>query len=264
MWEEPCISGKNGSGTVFFSGCSLRCVYCQNSVISTGKSGLPISETRLYEIFFELYEKGVHNINLVTPTHYIPSLVSVISKAKKEGFPLPFVYNTGSYDSVEALRALDGLIDIYLPDFKYFSPLLSKKYSLAEDYPEVCKSAIDEMFSQRGSPVFSDDGMMKSGVIVRHLILPGHTFDSKKILAYLHERYKNDLYISIMNQYTPVLPQNGTFPELNRRVTPEEYDEVVDFAVELGIENAYIQDGEAASESFIPNFYSYEGVNPHN
>lgn len=259
MWEEPCISGTSGSGTVFFGGCNLKCVFCQNHSIAIGDCGKKITITRLAEIFLELQEKGAANINLVTPTHYIPQIREALLLAKEKGLTLPIVYNTGSYENAEILHLLEGLIDIYLPDLKYFSTELSLKYSYADDYFEQATLAIAEMYRQVGTPVFDEvTGMMKKGMIVRHLLLPGQAKDSKKVLRYLHETYGDNIYISIMNQYTP-LPHVAHIPELNRKVSAEEYDRVVNFALRLGIENAFIQEGETAEESFIPPF-DMEGV----
>ncbi len=254
MWEEPCISGTSGSGTVFFGGCNLKCVFCQNHSIAIGELGKKITITRLAEIFLELQTKGATNINLVTPTHYVPQIREALLLAKEKGLTLPIVYNTGSYENVSSLRLLDGLIDIYLPDLKYFSTELSSKYSHATDYFEQATLAIAEMYRQVGAPVFDEiTGMMQKGMIVRHLLLPGQTKDSKKVLRYLYETYRNNIYISIMNQYTP-LPHVAHIPELNHKVTAEEYEKVVTFALRLGIENAFIQEGETAEESFIPAF----------
>ncbi len=259
MWEEPCISGTVGSGTVFFGGCNLKCVFCQNHSIAIGDCGKKITISRLAEIFLELQEKRAANINLVTPTHYIPQIWEALCLAKAQGLTLPIVYNTSSYETSETLHLLDGLIDIYLPDLKYFSAELSAKYSHAADYYEKATFAIAEMYRQVGAPVFDEStGMMKKGMIVRHLVLPGQTKDSKKILRYLHETYDHNIYISIMNQYTP-LPHVANITELNRKITAEEYDKVVNFALRLGIENAFIQEGETAEESFIPAF-DMEGV----
>lgn len=258
FWEEPCISGNHGSGTVFFSGCNLRCVFCQNHNIAIGKTGKHISLERLSEIFLELQEQGAHNINLVTPTHYIPQIAWALEASKKQGLSIPIVYNTGSYEEVDSLRLLDGLVDIYLPDLKYYSSELSFSYSHAADYFEKATAAIAEMFRQVGTPVFNKSdtaaqALMKRGMIVRHLILPGQIKDTKKILRYLYETYKNDIYVSIMNQYTP-LPHVMHIPELNCKVTAEEYQRVLSFAERLGIENGFIQEGNAACESFIPEF----------
>lgn len=259
FWEEPCISGTKGSGTVFFSGCSLRCVFCQNHDIALGEKGKPVSLDRLADVFLELESAGAHNINLVTPTHFIPQIRYSLMKAKEMGLSIPIVYNTGSYEEVDALRQLDGLVDIYLPDLKYFSSELSMSYSHAPDYFEKATAAIAEMYRQVGKPAFDTHvGIMKRGIIVRHLLLPGQTKDSKKILRYLHETYGNDIYVSIMNQYTP-LSHVSTIPKLNRKVTPEEYERVLRFAEAIGIESGFRQEGEAADESFIPPFNS-EGL----
>lgn len=258
MWEEPCISGKEGSGTIFFSGCNLRCVFCQNHNIAAGGAGFTVTTDRLAEIMLELQEKGANNINLVTPSHYVDKIVMSIDKARKLGLNVPIVYNTGGYDSVEMLKKLDGLVDIYLPDFKYVSGELAKKYSNAPDYFEVASAALDEMYRQTGGCQFDDNGMMTKGIIVRQLILPGCVRDSKAVIKYIYEKYGDDVYISIMNQYTP-LKYVEAYPEINRRVTKREYDSVVDYAIELGVENAFIQEGAAAKESFIPEFDG-EGV----
>ena len=258
-WEEPCLSGKSGSGTVFFSGCSLRCVYCQNHDIALGRRGRILSSDRLPRIFLELQEKGAANINLVTAGHFLPQVCLALETAKKSGLFIPVVYNTSSYEEVSSLRLLDGLVDIYLPDLKYHSPLLSQRFSHAPDYFEKACLAIREMFRQVKTPVFgSGDGMMKRGLIVRHLLLPGQTGDSKRILRYLHNTYGNDIYVRIMNQYTP-LPHLEQLPEpersqLQHTVTPEEYIRVLDFACRIGIEQGFRQEGQTAAESFIPPF----------
>lgn len=258
FWEEPCISGTNGSGTVFFSGCSLRCTFCQNHDIALGEKGKQISLNRLADIFLELQDAGAHNINLVTPTHFIPQICIALEKAKKMGLVLPIVYNTGSYEEVSSLRLLEGFIDIYLPDLKYFSSKLSMSYSHAPDYFEKAAAALAEMFRQVGTAQFDSAGIMTKGMIVRHLLLPGQTKDSKKVLRYLHEVYGNNIYVSIMSQYTP-LPHVADIPYLNRKVTAEEYDRVLRFAETIGIEQGFSQEGEAADESFIPPFH-YEGL----
>ena len=254
MWEEPCISGTAGSGTVFFSGCNLRCVFCQNYHIALGEAGREISTKHLAEIFLSLQAQGANNINLVTPTHFVPQILLALQSAKEHGLTIPIVYNSSGYESTETLRLLEGYVDIYLPDFKYMDPALSLKYSHAQDYFTKAKESLAEMVRQAGSPVFDPaTGLMKRGVIVRHLLLPGHTKDSKKILRYLHTTYGNQIFISIMNQYTP-LPQVKELPELNRRVSPAEYERVLDFALRIGIENGFFQEGETASDSFIPEF----------
>ncbi len=252
MWEEPPISGSNGSGTVFFTGCALRCVYCQNRKIALADLGETISVSHLAEIFLKLQELRAHNINLVTPSHYVPQIVEALGKARQEGLMLPVVYNTGSYEKVETLRMLEGLVDIYLPDCKYYSSKLAARYSNAPDYFEVASAAIAEMVRQVGKPVFESD-LLKRGVVVRHMILPGNTKDSKAVLQYLHDTYGEDIYISIMNQYTP-LEVMENYPEINRRVTKREYAKVIDYALSIGIENAFIQEGDTAKESFIPDF----------
>lgn len=257
FWEEPCISGEEGSGTVFFSGCNLRCLYCQNREIAAGVRGKEISIERLAEIFLELQEKGANNINLVTPSHYYAQIKEALLLVK-EKLHIPVIANTSSYESVEELKEMEGLIDIYLADFKYMSRELAEKYSHAKDYPQVAAEALREMFRQLGEPEFDERCMMKKGIIVRHLLLPGCMEDSKAVLKYLYETYGNSIFISIMNQYTP-LSHVGGYPELNRRITEEEYEEVVDYAIELGIENGFVQEGETAEESFIPAFDG-EGV----
>ena len=296
MWEEPCISGQNGSGTVFFSGCNLGCIFCQNHNIATGKAGIEISIERLAEIFLELQEKGANNINLVTAGHFVPQVVEALKLAKQQGLYLPIVYNTSSYEKVETLRLLEGYVDIYLPDLKYVDSAISSRYSHAADYFTCASAAIAEMVRQVGEPEFvferaagkegssvefladekkkiseqqnnmifdaaeyqerSEAGeslLMRKGVIVRHLVMPNCVEDSKRVISYLLKTYGGQIFISIMNQYTP-LPQCREYPELSRRVTEAEYDAVVDYAIELGIENGFIQEGDVAEESFIPEF----------
>lgn len=258
LWEEPCISGEKGSGTVFFTGCNLSCVFCQNKEISHKNMGAQIDETRLCEIFFELKSQGAHNINLVTAAHYLPQVLEAIKMAKDKGIDIPFVYNSSGYERPEVLKYAEGLIDIYLPDFKYIESERAMKYSGAKDYPEVVKAAIAEMVRQQPECVFDNEGVMRQGVIVRHLMLPEGLNESKKIIKYLYEIYGNKIFISIMSQYTPT-GNTDNFPELKKRVSQADYDKLVDYAIELGVENAYIQEGEAASESFIPDF-SGQGI----
>lgn len=259
FWEEPCISGDCGSGTVFFSGCSLQCIFCQNHEIALGESGKVISVERLSQIFLELQEKGAANINLVTAGHFIPQVCRALELSKADGLSIPIVYNTGSYEEAASLRLLEGLVDIWLPDLKYFSGDLSARYSSAPDYFQVATAAIAEMFRQTPTAVFDPKtGLMQRGIIVRHLMLPGQAADSKKILRYLHTTYGDAIYISIMNQYTP-LAGVSEIPELNRKVAPEEYRRVLDFADRIGIENGFMQEDGTAAESFIPPF-DYEGV----
>lgn len=265
MWEEPCISGEQGSGTVFFSGCNLHCAFCQNYDIS-GKNpyGKEIGIERLTEIFFELKEKGANNINLVTPSHFIPSIAVALRSAKEKGLNLPIVYNTSGYEEVESLKLLEGLIDIWLPDFKYMSEESALTLSGASDYPAKAKAALSEMFRQSSECIFDEEtGLMKKGIIVRHLVLPGATKEACEILDYLYKTYKDSIYISIMNQYTPFHERlkKPDFPErLLRKVTKREYDKVVGHAISIGIKNGFTQEGKAASESFIPNFKDCEGV----
>lgn len=253
MWEEPCISGENGSGTVFFSGCPLRCVYCQNYYIANGTTGSEISKERLAEIFLELQEKNAENINLVTPTHYTPEIIWAVKRAREQGLHLPIVYNCSGYEKVETLKLLEGIVDIYLTDFKYMDKEVAKRYSRAENYPEIAKAALTEMVRQCGEAEFDNRGMMKRGIIVRHLLLPGQMKNAKDVVQYVYETYGDQVFLSLMNQYTP-LPHVEKYPELNRRITEEEYDELVDYAIELGVENGFIQEGETAEESFIPEF----------
>lgn len=259
LWEEPCISGKEGSGAVFFSGCPLGCVFCQNRSIALGKTGKAISLERLVEIFLELQDQKANNINLVTPTQFVPQIIEAVRKAKERGLHIPVVYNTGSYETVRTIRSLAGTVDIFLPDLKYFDPEIAERYAKAPDYFDTAFSAIEEMVSITGDPVFDDRGMMKRGTIVRHMILPGHTKDSEHILKALFSAFGGHIYISIMNQYTPMEGIEKQFPELGRRVTRREYNKVLDYALSLGIENAFMQEGGTASESFIPAF-DCEGV----
>lgn len=256
MWEEPCISGTSGSGTVFFSGCTLRCIYCQNYEIAAGARGQSISASRLAKIFIELQQKGAANINLVTPTHFVPYIIEALDTAKSgsgQKLQIPVVYNTSGYEKTETLKLLDGYVDIYLPDFKYMDKALAGRYSKAEDYPERAKEALAEMVRQTGKPRFFDSGMMAGGVIVRHLMLPGQLMDSKHIVKYLYETYGDKIYISLMNQYTP-LRNVRDIPELNRTVRKKSYDKLIDYALSLGVVNAFIQEGPTAKESFIPPF----------
>ena len=256
FWEEPCISGETGSGTVFFSHCTLKCVYCQNYNISTKNQGKFVTESELADCFLDLQKQGALNINLVTPTHYVPQIIEGLKIAKENGLTLPVLYNTSGYETVDTLEFLRDYVDIFLPDFKYFSSDLAKKYSGAKDYPEVCKKAIAKMFNLVGKCEFDENGIIKKGVIVRHLMFPGLEDDSKKILEYLYKTYGDDIFISIMSQYTPLATLPKDFPELNTKIDMTVYDKLLDFAVDLGIENAFIQEEEAASESFIPEFWN--------
>lgn len=257
-WEEPCISGKRGSGAVFFSGCSLHCVFCQNREISDGKEGKVISKERLSDIFMELADKGANNINLVTPGQYIPDIVWAVNDAKSRGMKLPIIYNTSGYENVTELKLLEGIVDVYLPDFKYMDSTLSARYSRTKDYPSVAKQALSEMVRQQPDVVIDDaTGLIQKGVIVRQLLLPGHVNDAKAVLKYLYDTYHDHVYISMMSQFTPIALKD--YPEINRTVTRREYERLVDYALEIGITNAFIQEGDVAKDSFIPAF-DCEGV----
>lgn len=250
-FEEPPISGSKGSGAIFFSGCNLKCVYCQNYDISELNFGKEISIEEFSNICINLQNKGANNINLVTPTHFIPLIKEGLILAKEKGLNIPIVYNTSGYENVESLKLLDGLIDIYLPDFKYFDNELGIKYSNCPNYREIASIAINEMYKQVGKPIFKDNLMVK-GLIVRHLLLPTHLDDSKRVLNYLYNTYKDNIYISIMNQYTRV--RETKYKELNQDIKETDYDELINYAMDLGITNAFIQEGETNKESFIPKF----------
>ena len=257
-WEEPCISGKRGSGAVFFSGCSLHCVFCQNREISDGKAGKVISKERLSDIFMELADKGANNINLVTPGQYIPDIVWAVNDAKSRGMKLPIIYNTSGYENVTELKLLEGIVDVYLPDFKYMDSTLSARYSRAKDYPSVAKQALSEMVRQQPDVVIDDaTGLIQKGVIVRQLLLPGQVNVANAVLKYLYDTYHDHVYISMMSQFTPIALKD--YPEINRTVTRREYERLVDYALEIGITNAFIQEGDVAKDSFIPAF-DCEGV----
>ena len=278
MWEEPCISGKEGSGAVFFTGCPLGCVFCQNREIALGRRsvspwcrasasetsediescdeilGVPVTEEQLAETFLDLENQRANNINLVTPTHFVPQIIRAVGIARERGLTVPILYNTGSYETEETVRSLEGTVDIFLPDLKFMDPDISARYAKAPDYFEVAAKAIRGMVEIAGPPTFDERGMMQRGVIVRHMVLPGYTKDSKRIIRHLHETYGEKIYVSIMNQYTPMPGIGDEFPELARRVTKREYGRVVDYALELGMENVFIQEGSTAEESFIPKF----------
>jgi putative pyruvate formate lyase activating enzyme len=279
LWEEPPISQGNGSGTVFFSHCNFKCVFCQNHDISQGTeenisyldkiiinnpspktlvTGMEISIERLAEVFLELQEKGANNINLVTPTHYVPQIVEALKIAKKSKLTIPILYNTNSYDSIETIKSLNGYIDVYLPDFKYFNDKYAIKYSSASDYASNAVKLIDEMLNQVGSPKFNSKGHMIKGIIVRHLMLPGLLFDSKKVIDLIYNRYGHNIYISLMNQYVPMY-KACNYPEINKPLNPKHYDSLINYAVELGITNGFIQDEGTNTSDFIPSF-NLEGV----
>ena len=258
QWEEPCLSGKNGSGTVFFSHCNLKCIFCQNYAISTQEFGQEVSTHKLSEIFLSLQKQGAHNINLVTPTHYVPQIKEAIIIAKQNGLHIPIVYNSSGYETKETIRSLKGFIDIYLPDMKYYDDKLATLYSKAPHYFQFAKEALDEMVKQVGPCKFDQDGLLSKGVIVRHMLLPNQFNDSKKIIRYLYETYHDQIWISIMNQYTP-MKQVSHIASLNQKLDPKEYDALIDYAISLGIQNAYIQEGETQKVSFIPSF-DLEGI----
>lgn len=253
-WEEPCISGKNGSGAIFFSGCNLGCVFCQNYEISHGCKGVEVSDDDLVRIMKRLVDEGANNINFVNPTHYSLQLLRVFEKYKP---PVPIVYNTSGYDSVETLKMLDGAVDIYLPDFKYIRPEKALKYSKAEDYPQVAEEALAEMKRQVGEDVFDENGIMQRGMIIRHLVLPSNTNSSISALDYLAENF-GDTYISVMAQYVPC-GDLTEYKEINRPLTQREYDKVVNHIFDLGLQKIFVQELEAASDEFIPDF-DFTGV----
>lgn len=252
-FEEPSISGSNGSGTIFFSGCNLKCCYCQNKEISTNNFGINISIKRLSELMLDLQSKKANNINLVTPTHFVPSIIEAIKLARENGLSIPIVYNTSGYESVDTIKLLDGYVDIYLTDFKYFDDKLGEDLSKVKNYFEVASTALDEMYKQVSKNKFSNNGLMTKGIIVRCLVLPTKGNDTKKIINYLYQKYQDNIYLSIMNQYTPVTT-NTSFPFLNSKVSEEEYDDIINYALDLGVKNAYIQEGDTSDESFIPPF----------
>lgn len=252
-FEEPSISGTNGSGTIFFSGCNLKCCYCQNKEISNDNFGINISVERLSELMLELQAKNANNINLVTPTHFVPSIIEAIKLARANGLSIPIVYNTSGYESINTIKLLAGYVDIYLTDFKYFDNKLGEDLSKVKNYFEVASLALSEMYKQVGINKFDDNGMMTKGIIVRCLVLPTKGNDTKKIINYLYKKYQDNIYLSIMNQYTPVT-KSTTFPFLNNKVSDSEYDDIINYALDLGVINAYIQEGETSDESFIPPF----------
>lgn len=257
-WEEPCISGTKGSGAVFFSNCNFRCVFCQNHEISQEHKGKIISIERLSEIFLELQDQGANNINLVTPTHFVPQIIEALKIAKSKGLNLPVVYNTNGYDTVETIKLLNGIVDVYLPDFKYFNDKYATKYSFAPNYSKNVVEVIREMVNQVGKPQFNEDGIMIKGVIVRHLMLPGLLFDSKKVIDCIYSNFKDSVYISIMNQYIP-MHKACNYPEINKSLNPKHYDSLIDYALSIGVKNGFIQESGTNDISFIPPF-NFEGV----
>lgn len=251
MWEEPPISGTNGSGTVFFRGCNLKCIYCQNYSIAHNEGGKIISVSALSDAFLRLQAQNAHNINLVTPTHFVPHIIKAVQLARQQGLTIPVVYNTSGYETAKTVKMLSGIVDVFLTDFKYINPETAKKYSFAENYPEYAKEALAEMVRIAPAPTF-ENGIMKKGVIVRVLLLPNHLIEAKMIVKYLYKTYGKNIYISLMNQYTPI--KKHEYESLNRTVTDYEYKSLVDYAANLGLKNAFIQHGKTAEESFIPDF----------
>lgn len=258
MWEEPCISGPHGSGTVFFSGCNLKCIFCQNYSISQEGFGKEITTEQLVRIFLSLQEKGAHNINLVNPTHYIRPIKEALLSAKSKGMDIPVVYNSNGYETLEGLKYMEGLVDVYLPDLKYWESETAKKFSMAPDYFEIASAAVKEMYRQVGAPVLDESGIIKKGLILRHLILPGYAVESIKILEWIKENLPGDVYVSLMSQYTPYY-KASCHPEIGRRITRREYEKVLNRFIKLELENGYIQERGSAVEEYIPDF-NLEGV----
>ncbi|MEG2290346.1 MAG: radical SAM protein [Clostridium sp.] len=253
MWEEPCISGTKGSGTVFFSNCNLRCVFCQNHDISQADIGKEISIERLSEIFLEQQAKGYHNINLVNPTHYIPQIIAALDIAKGQGLHIPIVYNSNGYENLESIKALKGYVDVYIPDLKYFNDKYAIKYSAAPNYFNIASKVIEEMVLQIGDTIFNNTGLMLTGVIIRHLMLPGLLFDSKKIVEYIYKTFGDRVFLSLMNQYTPMF-RASKYPEINKALNPGHYDSLIAHCVDLGYKNAFIQESGSNSTIYVPNF----------
>ncbi|MFD3155522.1 radical SAM protein [Haloimpatiens sp. FM7330] len=252
-WEEPCISGSNGSGTIFFSNCNMRCVFCQNHNISEEGFGKEITIERLSEIFIEQQNRGAHNINLVSPTHYVPQIIEALKIAKTHGLTIPVLYNSNGYENIETLKALNGYIDVYLPDLKYFNDKYAVRYSNTPNYFSYASNSIKEMFKQVGKPEFDKNGIIKKGVIIRHLMLPGLLFDSKKIIDFIYKTFKNNVYISIMNQYTPMF-NAYKYPEINKSLNLKHYDSLIKYCLSLGITNAFIQGEGTCTTEFTPDF----------
>ena len=257
-WEEPCISGTNGSGAIFFAGCSLRCAFCQNWEISHMRKGLPVDIDRLRDIFDELADQGAHNINLVNPTHFVPFIQKAFKRYQKRS---PVVYNTHGYDSLDALHRMDGIVDVYLPDLKYTYSLPARRYSSAPNYFEVAKVAIDEMFRQVGPVQYDENGLLKKGVIIRHLVLPGQIDSAKDVIDYVADHFeKGSVLFSLMSQYIPC-GEATRYPEINRRLTQEEYDEVSQYLMDSPIDNGFMQELDSADEQYVPDF-DLSGVLP--
>lgn len=252
-FEEPCISGEKGSGTVFFSNCTMNCIFCQNYEISQLGNGKEISIEELANIFIKQQEKGVHNINLVTPTSYVYQIIEAIEIAKSKGLTIPIVYNTNGYENIETIKALNGYVDIYLPDLKYAEDEIATEYSGAKDYFEIATKAIKEMIKQVGMPKFNEDGIIQKGVIIRHLVLPNHIENSKKVLLWIKENLSNDIYVSIMAQYFPTYKAKEN-PKLNRKLTKEEWEQIEKYVEEINIENGFIQELGEHEEEYVPKW----------
>ena len=253
QWEEPCLVGERGAGTVFFSYCNLRCVYCQNHEISHGGKGVEVSQERLAEIFLEQQARGAATLDLVTPTHYVPQIIAALDMAREQGFDLPVVYNSSGYETVETIEALRGYVDIFLPDLKYMSAESGGEYSAAADYFSHASMAIKKMVELTGPVEFSADGQMKKGVLVRHMVLPGHRHESMELMKWLWENFGRTIQVSLMNQYTPMY-KSAEHKKINRRLTTFEYESVVDYVLDLGMENVYVQERRSASEEYVPDF----------
>ncbi|MEG2739740.1 radical SAM protein [Clostridium sp.] len=258
LWEEPPISLSNGSGTVFFSNCNFRCVFCQNHEISQEDTGAFITNDELSNIFLKLQSKGANNINLVTPTHYVPQIIEALKISKANGLTIPILYNTNGYDSLDTIKALKGYIDVYLPDFKYFNDKYAIKYSKAPGYKDNLINILNEMYDQVGINKFDEDGKMIKGLIIRHLMLPGLLFDSKKVIDTIYSRFGDNVYISIMNQYTPMF-NAFKYKELSKPLNPKLYDSLIDYAASIGVKNAFIQESGSNTTEFVPSF-DLEGI----
>lgn len=257
-WEEPCISGSSGSGAIFFSHCNLKCVFCQNHPVSQQGFGKEVSVERLSGIFLELAEKGAHNINLVTPAHYVPQIIGSLNTARQKGLSIPVIYNTNAYENVETIKLLKGHIDVYLPDLKYFNDKYAQRYSGAAEYFAGAAKVVEEMVSQLGEVRFNKEGLIQRGVIIRHLMLPGLLFDSKKLIDYIYGTFGDSVYLSLMNQYTP-MHRAAEYDEINKLLNPKHYEGLIDYCMSIGVKNAFIQEGGAASKEYVPPF-DLEGV----
>lgn len=253
MFEEPCISGENGSGTVFFSNCNLNCIYCQNYEISSLGKGKEITIEHLAEIFLKQQKKNAHNINLVTPTMYVYQIIEAIKIAKSKGLNIPIIYNSNGYENIETIKLLNGYIDVYLPDLKYYTNNLSKKYSKVDNYFEIATKAIKEMYNQVGKAQFGENGLIKKGVIIRHLVLPNHIQNTKNILKWIKDNMPDDIYVSVMAQYFPTYKAKDD-DLINRKLNKKEYKEVLNYLYSLDLENGYIQELGSHEEEYVPNF----------